>query len=122
MPKRAEGCALLYDGECGPCGAFARVVGFLDPAKRISLVPFHSGASEGFLRGVPPGLRYRSFHFVGADGRVSSGADGVLPLVSALPGGSLASGLVMAVPIGRRVVSLAYGLLSRLHDAGSCPS
>jgi predicted DCC family thiol-disulfide oxidoreductase YuxK len=117
---------LAYDASCGPCSRFKGLVEFLDARRRIAFVSLEEADKSGALEGVPPSLRYRSFHLLRPrEGRVDgggvrSGSDALLPLLRLLPGGDLAARFVEAAPGAEGAVSFAYSALSRLHDTGSC--
>jgi len=111
---------LAYDADCGPCTRFKRVIGFLDSYQRINPLPLVKADSEGILDRVPVSRRHRSFHLVGPDGTVLSGAAAIPALVGLLPAGGLPSRLMVSAPGGPRVVRFVYQAFSRLHDSGSC--
>ena len=111
---------LVYDDDCGACLRFKRTVSFLDSFRRLEFVSLADAEQRGLLDGIPPVLRFRSFHVISPHGRVSSGADAVPEVLSLLPTGGLVSRVVTSVPGSRRAVGFAYGTLSRLHDTGKC--
>ena len=111
---------LAYDSDCGPCTAFRRAVGFMDPRHRMRFVGLTEADGAGMLDGIPPGRRRRSFHMISDKGFCASGADALPVLASQLPGGALISRAMKSSGAVRGVASFAYGTLARLHDTGSC--
>ena len=111
---------LAYDSDCGPCTAFRRAVGFMDPRHRIRFVGLTEAEGAGMLDGIPPGNRFRSFHMVSDEGVCASGADALPALASQLPGGALISRAMKSSGAVRGAAGFAYSALARLHDAGSC--
>lgn len=112
--------SVVYDSGCGPCTAFRRAVGFLDPEKSIRFLGISDAERSGLLSSVPHELRWRSFHVVSPTGEVRSGADALSAVAGLLPGGGLASRALASVPPVSRSVAFAYLALSRLHGRGSC--
>jgi len=115
-----NGFILAYDAGCGPCTRFRRLVEFFDARRRMTYISLSEADSEGMLDGVRPSLRHGSFHLLLPDGHAMSGAAAIPTLVSLLPGGGIASGAMVSVPGGTRLVGFVYDVLSRLHDKGSC--
>ncbi|MDG7012182.1 MAG: DUF393 domain-containing protein [Nitrososphaerota archaeon] len=111
---------LAYDSDCGPCAAFRRAVGFLDPGHRMRFVSLTDAERSGLLDGIPPARRHASFHMVSDRGACASGADALPVLASQLPGGPLASRAMASSSAVFGAAAFAYGALSRLHGAGSC--
>ena len=111
---------IVYDADCGPCSSFKQIIGFLDTKRSFEFMGLVEADSTGVLDGVPPPLRHRSFHLVGLDGTILSGARAIPTLVSLLHGGRLPSEFVVSAPGGIRAVGFIYGVFSRLHGTGSC--
>ena len=111
---------LVYDSDCGPCAAFRRVVGFLDPAHKMRYLGLAEAQGSGLLSSVPPPLRARSFHLVTKGGMALSGTAAIATLASQLPGGPFTSAAIDSNPIVSWAVGFAYTALSRLHETGSC--
>ncbi|MDG7019623.1 MAG: DUF393 domain-containing protein [Nitrososphaerota archaeon] len=111
---------LAYDSDCGPCTAFRRAVGFMDPRHRVRFVGLAEAEGAGVLDGIPPGSRRRSFHMISDEGVCASGADALPALASQLPGGALISRAMRSSRAVRGVAGFAYDTLARLHAAGSC--
>ena len=111
---------LAYDSDCGPCTAFRRAVGFLDPGRRMRYVGLAEAEREGALDSIPAAKRRMSFHLISEDGGAVSGADALPALASQLPGGALASRAMLSSGTLRGVAAFAYGALARLHDSGAC--
>lgn len=111
---------VAYDSDCGPCTRFKRTIEFLDSYGRFEFVSLSRAEEEGFLNEVPAYLRKRSFHLIASDGRTLSGAKALPKLISALPCGRYFSKILLGVPGGFRAIGFVYGVLSRLHDSGSC--
>jgi predicted DCC family thiol-disulfide oxidoreductase YuxK len=114
------GYTLVYDSGCGPCTAFMRVVGFLDPARRMRYEGIDQAEREGLLSRVPPAARRRSFHLVAEGGEVLSGTGALAALASQLPLGEAVSAAMTSVPPLSGAVGFAYSALSRMHGAGAC--
>lgn len=113
---------LVYDAGCGPCKSFRRTIDALDSYGRFAYEPLKQAEEEGRLDAIPAELRHRSFHLVSASGVALSGASAIPVLVGQLPGGSVASRLVVSAPGGTRAIGFVYSVLSRLHDSGKCQS
>ncbi len=111
---------LAYDADCGPCAVFKRALEFLDGYHRFAFVSLTDADARGFLNGVPPSLRLRSFHLVAPDGTLLSGADALPTVVSLFPSGGVVSKAILLAPGGFRTVGFFYRVLSRLHNSGSC--
>ena len=77
---------LLFDGECGLCGAFGRWVHAADLRRRIRIRTAQS--SRGLLRGVPDDQVLAVFHMVDPGGRITSAGDAVPTLIEAFPMGA----------------------------------
>jgi len=96
-------------------------VAFLDARRRIEFVSLGQAEETGALEDVEPSLRHRSFHLIPRVEAASSGADALAPLARLLlPGGSVVSMALEAIPACRRAISFCYSTLSRLHDTGRC--
>ena len=111
---------LAYDQDCGPCSAFRRAVGFLDPGHRMRFVSLTDAERSGLLDGIPLARRRASFHVVSDRGACASGADALPVLASQLPGGPLTSRAMRSSSAVFGVAAFAYRSLSRLHAAESC--
>ena len=111
---------LAYDSDCGPCTRFKNAISFLDARRRLGFKSLMAADRQGMLDSVPLGRRHRSFHLIGPDGIVSSGANALPGLVGLLPGGTVPSKAIASSPLLFRGVSFVYTVLSRLHDSGSC--
>lgn len=111
---------MVYDADCGPCRRFKRAVELLDRCHRFAFVSLRDADANGNLNAVPPRLRYRSFHLISPDGEVLSGANALPALASMLPSGRVVSKAILSTPGGLKAAGFAYGVLSRLHDSGSC--
>ncbi|MBO9534757.1 MAG: DUF393 domain-containing protein [Solirubrobacteraceae bacterium] len=78
---------LLFDGGCGICLHARDTFAAWDRGGRrlaFDRIARHDG---GLLRGIPAEERYSAWHVVHPDGRLESGAAGVISSVAALPGG-----------------------------------
>ena len=111
---------LAYDSDCGPCSAFRRVVGFLDPGHRMRFISLTDAERSGLLDGISPALRGRSFHMISDGCRCASGADALPVLASQLPGGALTSRAMRSSTTVFGAAAFAYRVLSRLHVSESC--
>ena len=110
----------MYDAGCGPCTRFKRFVEFFDSFHRFNFLSLIEADNEGLLDMVPERQRHRSFHLISPEGIASSGAKAIPTLVSLLPSGTVLSKLIESVPGGFRAIEFVYGVMSRLHDTGSC--
>ncbi|MBI3859067.1 MAG: DUF393 domain-containing protein [Thaumarchaeota archaeon] len=105
----------LYDSDCGICTRLKRAVEFFDASHRVEFVPLADAALQGLLDGIPPSIRFSCSHMVGADGRVSSGGDAMVDLLSLLPAGRVPAALFRSAPFGMALARWTYGIASRLH-------
>ncbi len=96
---------LLFDGECGVCGAFGRWVHAADLRRRIRIRPAQS--SRDLLPGVPDDQVLAVFHMIDPGGRITSAGDAVPTLIE----GSEAL---------MRRVRQAYLFLARFRDRLAC--
>jgi predicted DCC family thiol-disulfide oxidoreductase YuxK len=88
---------LLYDGGCGICLHARDVFATLD--RRGRLVHDHIARYDsGLLADMDEDTRYGSWHAVYPDGRVESGAKGVVAALSQLPFGRLPGRIVQRFP------------------------
>ena len=109
-PAGSEGAAtLVYDGTCGSCSWFARMVARLDSKGRVKLSKLEDPAVR---RALEPklGERYdQSFHLVEEEtGTIRSGEDALLELARLLPAVKPFAEVAFALPGVRRVPSLIY--------------
>lgn len=111
---------LVFDSGCGPCTRFRNVVGFLDAKHRMEYVGLSEADRTGMLDSVNPARRHRSFHLISPTGEVWSGPHAFPRLTSLLPGGAVLSMALAMCPPVFSSAAFAYGVLSRLHDSGSC--
>ncbi len=100
---------LLYDDQCGVCRRWSRRLAAWDRAGRIRQHPSRARAN---LPGVPPlddAALERALHVLLPDGRICTGARGVIALLPWLPGGR---------PLGwlARVPGVSW-TADRLYDA-----
>lgn len=121
MASHGRAAALLiYDSNCGPCTRFAKAVKLLDVNRRVQLVTLTEADRRGLLDAVRPEERFRTSYLLRKPGSLEVGADYVPDLMAYLPGGGL---LELAMKSWRPASSFGrfvFGVLSRLHDAGSC--
>ena len=111
---------VAYDSDCGACSRFRSVVGLLDYGRRLRFMDLKQADRVGLLDDVPRSERFASFHLVDTGGRTVSGAEALSSLARLFPGGR-----VFALVLGRKgmpsaMAAFAYGVLSRLHESGSC--
>ena len=111
---------LVYDAGCSPCTRFMRIIDFLDARGKLDFASLIDADAEGRLDSIPESRRHRSFHLILPHGEILSGAKAVPNLVSLLPLGRATSAIMVSAPFGTRSISFVYGVLSRLHDSGSC--
>lgn len=111
---------LVYDSDCGPCTRFKRAIGFLDVHREFSFMSLTRADLDGYLDGIRPSVRHRSFHLLTPDGRILSGAKALPTLVRLLPTGALLSKAITTAPGGLRATAFVYEVASRRHDSGSC--
>ena len=111
---------LVYDSCCGPCTRFRNIVEFLDSKRRIDYMGLVQADNNGLLDSVPTERRHRSFHLIAQDGKVTSGAAALPPLIGLLPTGRTFERIIeLSVPVSFATTVL-YTAFSRLHDSGSC--
>jgi predicted DCC family thiol-disulfide oxidoreductase YuxK len=113
---------LVYDSDCGPCTNFRNIIGFLDPKRTLSFASFAEAEELGLLQGMPRELRYKSFHIITPGKPPRSGADALPLLFGLITRWSGIERTILLFPFGFQTVSSVYGVLSRLHDKGSCAS
>jgi predicted DCC family thiol-disulfide oxidoreductase YuxK len=111
---------LAYDSDCGPCTRFRRAVGFLDTYGKLDFKSLLRADEEGLLDKIPLNVRHRSFHLIGPDGKVASGANALPKLVSLLPAGIVLSNFLTSAPGGLKATEFVYSVASRLHNTASC--
>ncbi len=109
------GYLVAYDAGCSRCSRFARLAALLGRPGRVTAVPLDIADSAGLLDPVPSGRRYLSFHLIGSDGQVSSGAEALMDLVSVLPLGKLSS-VCLRTNAMKYATRSIYSAASRLHD------
>jgi predicted DCC family thiol-disulfide oxidoreductase YuxK len=86
MASRPIRALLLYDGACGSCAAFARVVRALDFEGKVDLVPLQDQAARDRFEAQLGDAYWSSFHLVvGGDETIRSGAEALEPLAKLLP-------------------------------------
>lgn len=103
-------CVVLYDADCGFCRWVVAQVLRWDRRDRLATRPIQDRLSEQLLQPVPSTERLDSWHLVGNDGCLYSGASAFVPLFEVLPGGR------PLAQIARRFPSLAesgYGFIAR---------
>jgi predicted DCC family thiol-disulfide oxidoreductase YuxK len=123
--RRAVGASprlvVLYDRDCGLCTASARLLRRWDRHDRLDLVPLQDvGPAEPSARGrrdvaelVAGRPLSSALHVVDpASGRVASGGDGVLEIVSRLPGGRFFSAPGRIPPV-RGLIGVGYDVVAR---------
>lgn len=113
---------LVYDSYCGPCTNFKSVVRFLDPRRTIAFASLAKADELGLLEGLPLDVRHKSFHIYSPDQSPRSGAEALPLLFGLIVGSRGVESAIRTIPFGFQAVSSVYGVLSRLHDAGSCAS
>jgi len=89
---------LLYDNDCEFCRwALGKVLSW-DRGGSIRPVPIESDEGERLLAHLNPAERGRSWHLVGAGGRLYAAGAAFTPLLRLLPGGRLPARLANAAP------------------------
>ncbi|MEE9237194.1 MAG: DCC1-like thiol-disulfide oxidoreductase family protein [Thermoplasmata archaeon] len=84
--RPASGSAtLLYDGDCGVCTVFARLIAMADFRHQLGILPFQDRGARHLLEGWTQAQIERSTHFVTPDGRVYSGQKALHHTLSLLP-------------------------------------
>lgn len=106
-----------YDTYCSVCLKFKRLVSFFDAKNSVIFIPIIEAESMGLLNTISPNYRYESSHFIGRNGRVLSGVDGILELFSFLPFGIFLTHIIRSNRLTLEIVRFAYKALSRLHYA-----
>ena len=111
LPRKEAGGGqyfLLYDGHCRICRFFARIVKRLDVKERMMLLSLYDPVAPSVGKGVTPEEYFRSFHLVDPESRVVSGEDALPGLVSLLPAGQLAVGILNSVPGTLMILEMLY--------------
>jgi predicted DCC family thiol-disulfide oxidoreductase YuxK len=123
----ARPLVVLYDRDCGLCTASARLLRGWDRHHRLDLVPLQDvgRAADGGSAEASAGSRSEVAEFVSGrrlasalhvvdpgSGRVASGGDGVLEIVSRLPGGWLFS-VPGRIPPVRGLIGVGYDVVAR---------
>ncbi len=80
-----QGSTLLFDGECGICRIFARVVSWWGRSRGIRVLPFQHHEGRRLLVGLKDKEVLRSAHLVFAGGEVLSGPAAFPALLDQLP-------------------------------------
>lgn len=109
---------LLYDGDCRICTAFARGVRTVDVRRRIRIRPIQE--SRHLLSAIPGDSILDAAHAVAPDGRVTTGADALPTLLSALLGVPRVERRVRASRASMRLLSRFYAILVQLRGHLSC--
>jgi predicted DCC family thiol-disulfide oxidoreductase YuxK len=86
MTSRPGSYALLYDGSCGLCRRFARVVPHLHPRLPLKLVDAADPRQLAAYPQVSTHQAMRSVHLILADGSFFRGYDAIVVLTALLPG------------------------------------
>lgn len=112
--------ALLYDGTCGLCAAFARLVAWADRDDRLRVLPFQDPEAQAWLVGWPADRIESAAHLVLPDGRVVSGPDALAGVLDRLP----AVGPLHSAAGGSKLIqsldAFAYRLGAALREGAWC--
>lgn len=109
---------LLYDGDCRICTAFARIVRFADIRRRIRVQPIQE--SRGLLDGASKDTILDAAHAVSPDGTVTTGADAMPTLLSALVGAPRMEPWLRSSKGSMFLISRLYGILVEFRGHLSC--
>ncbi len=109
---------LLYDRDCGICGAISRWIRAFDWRGRIRLESIQS--SRSLLVGIPEDRMLDAFHVVSPDGRVTTGGDAVPTLIGAFPVGAGVERVLRGSSALLGVVHRFYAFLTRFRDRLVC--
>ncbi|HYU06911.1 MAG TPA: DCC1-like thiol-disulfide oxidoreductase family protein [Thermoplasmata archaeon] len=109
---------LLYDGECGLCGAFGRWVHAADLRRRIRIRSAQS--SWDLLLGLPDDQVLAVFHMIDPGGRITSGGDAVATLIEAFPVGVGFARVLRGSETLMRRVRGSYRFLAQFRDRLVC--
>jgi predicted DCC family thiol-disulfide oxidoreductase YuxK len=109
---RREPAILFYDAGCPGCRVFARILLAADVERRIRTVPLDSPEADRVLGGMPERKRYGSYHLVVGD-RVTSGAEGMGPLLEQASVLRPLGRLVRRSPTARAAAARAYRYIAR---------
>ena len=109
---------LLFDGECGLCGAFGRWVHAADLRRRIRIRSAQS--SRDLLPGVPDDQVLAVFHMIDPGGRITSAGDAVPTLIEAFPMGVGFARVLRGSEALMRRVRGSYGFLVQFRDRLVC--
>ncbi len=107
---------LLYDGDCGVCAFFARLVHRADLRRQIGLVPLATPAADPWFAGVSQEERFGSAHVVWPSGIRVSGGRALIALLAALPLGAGAARMALGMPVAARGADSVYRALVRYRE------
>jgi predicted DCC family thiol-disulfide oxidoreductase YuxK len=111
---------LAYDAGCGPCVTFKRALSLVDRSRRIGFVSLRDADESGALAALAPELRYRTFQLIRPDGRLQGGGEALPSLIEAILPLSPALSATVESAGAKRLWSVIYSALSRLHRSPSC--
>lgn len=109
---------LLFDRDCGICGAMAQWIHAVDLRRRIRLRTIQE--ARDLLSAIPEAERLGAFHLVGPSGRVKTGGDAVPLLIEALPMGAGLGRLLAGTSALMPRIHAAYGFLTRFRERLVC--
>lgn len=111
---------VAYDANCTPCRKFKCIIDILDIYQNIDFISLTKADKIGLLDQIPKSIRFKSFHLLSPNGKVSSGPEALLDLVRILPLGNSISKFIILTPVGIQITKVIYLMFSKLHDKGSC--
>lgn len=106
---------LLYDGRCEFCARWSRRLAAWDRAGRIRQIPSHDRARLPGLPAIEEAALDRALHVVLPDGRVLSGARGVIALLPWLPAGRPLGWLARVPGVGWTADRVYEAIAHRRH-------
>jgi predicted DCC family thiol-disulfide oxidoreductase YuxK len=110
--QSVEGLTVLYDGGCSLCRASAARVQRFDTQHRIEFLDVHDPAIQKRYPQIDPEVAMRWMQAIGADGRVSSGAEAWARIGMLLPGWKMVAWILL-VPGVRWIAGEIYKLIAQ---------
>lgn len=118
MRNESATYAVLYDGDCRICTAFAHWVKAVDVRARMHIRPIQE--SRGLLRDIPGDEILDAMHAVTPDGRVLTGGDALLAILAALFSGPALETLLRKSTATTAVLHRVYLILVEFRGHLTC--
>ncbi len=111
---------LIYDHYCGPCRTFKQLVDLIDINNKIGYLSLVDANNKGMLDIIPITIRFNSFHLILPNGKILSGEEAVIDLLSILPLGNVISTFIILLPQSKQIIKYIYLILAHFHNKSSC--